>query len=118
MAAPMRVSFSVDAGWIEWPYAPTADPCDHHLVLDVMVDACPHRLGRGCQVASGRSRQAGLTVWNEPHSSWGMTAPRRFACRPTTKCRSEADDGHRLAAYRRWHTNKAPQDGAPMKERS
>jgi hypothetical protein len=41
MAAPMRVSFSVDAGRIEWPHAPTADPCDHHLALDVMVDACP-----------------------------------------------------------------------------
>jgi hypothetical protein len=45
MAAPMRVSFSVDAGRIEWPYAPTADPCDHHLVLDVMVDACPPPTG-------------------------------------------------------------------------
>jgi hypothetical protein len=41
MAAPMRVSFSVHAGRIEWPHAPTADPCDHHLALDVMVDACP-----------------------------------------------------------------------------
>ena len=109
MAAPMRVSFSVDAGRIEWPHAPTADPCDHYLALDVMVDAFPHRLGRGCPVASGRSRQAGLTVWNEPHS-WGMTAPSRSACRPTTKCRSEADDGQGLAAYRRWHTKKAPQE--------
>jgi hypothetical protein len=44
MAAPMRVSFSVDAGRIEWPHAPTADPCDHHLALDVMDDACPHQL--------------------------------------------------------------------------
>jgi hypothetical protein len=44
----MRVSFSVDAGRIEWPHAPTADPCDHHLALDVMADACPHPLGRGC----------------------------------------------------------------------
>jgi hypothetical protein len=42
MAAPMRVAFSVDAGRIEWPHAPTADPCDHHLALDVMVGACPH----------------------------------------------------------------------------
>jgi hypothetical protein len=50
MAAPMRVAFSVDAGRIEWPYAPTADPCDHHLVLDVMVDACPHP---GWVVAAG-----------------------------------------------------------------
>jgi hypothetical protein len=25
MAVPMRVSFSVDAGRIEWPHAPTAD---------------------------------------------------------------------------------------------
>jgi hypothetical protein len=38
----MRVWFSVDAGRIEWPLAPTADPGDHHLALDVMVDACPH----------------------------------------------------------------------------
>ena len=41
MAAPMRMAFSVDAGRIEWPHAPTADPGDHHLALDVMVDACP-----------------------------------------------------------------------------
>jgi hypothetical protein len=44
MAAPMGVAFSVDAGRIEWPDAPTADPGDHHLALDVMVDACPHQL--------------------------------------------------------------------------
>jgi hypothetical protein len=37
----MRVLFSVDAGRIEWPHAPTADPGDHHLALDVMDDACP-----------------------------------------------------------------------------
>ena len=48
MAAPMRVSFSVDAGRIEWPHAPTADPGDHHLALDVMVGACPHQLDLGC----------------------------------------------------------------------
>jgi hypothetical protein len=41
MAAPIGVSFSVDAGRIEWPHAPTADPGDHHLALDVMDDACP-----------------------------------------------------------------------------
>ena len=89
----MRGSVSVDAGRIEWPHAPTADPGDHHLALDVMVGACAHQLDLGCWGRSGRSRRAGLTVRNEPHSSWGMTASLSSACRPTTKCRSEADDG-------------------------
>jgi hypothetical protein len=62
MAAPMRVSFSVDAGRIEWPHAPTADPGDHHLALDVMVDACPTGWIFAAGVRSGRSRRPGLTV--------------------------------------------------------
>jgi hypothetical protein len=41
VAAPMRVSFSVDAGRIELAASPTADPGDHHLALDVMVGARP-----------------------------------------------------------------------------
>jgi hypothetical protein len=76
------------------------------LALAALFGALVAVFKRGCQVASGRSRRAGLTVWNGPHSSFGMTAPGRSACRPTTKCRSEADDGQGLAAYRRWHTNR------------
>src|SRR5215217_7165082 len=37
-----------------------------------------------------------------------MTARRRCACRPTTKCRPGTDDGQSLAAYRRRRTNQAP----------
>jgi hypothetical protein len=48
MAAPKCVSFSVDAGRIERPQASTADPADHHLALDVMVDAFPHPLDLRC----------------------------------------------------------------------
>src|SRR5215208_6287894 len=101
----MRVLFSVDASRIEWPHAPTADPGDH-LALDVMTDACPHQLDLGCWSRRGRSRRAGLTVRNEPGSSWGMTASFSSACRPSAKCRSEADDAQGLAAYRRWRTNR------------
>jgi hypothetical protein len=43
--------------------------------------------------------------------SRGMTARPRSACRPTAKCRPGADDGHGLAAYRRWHTNRRPKGG-------
>jgi hypothetical protein len=68
MAAPMRVSFSVDAGRIEWPHAPTADPVDH-LALDVMVDACPTSWIFAAGVRSGRSRRAGLTIEDKPGSS-------------------------------------------------
>ena len=74
MAAPMDVAFSVDAGRIEWPHAPTADPGDHHLALDVMVDACPHQLDLrrwGPQRPVTTSRVDAL---NEPGSSWRMTA--------------------------------------------
>jgi hypothetical protein len=69
MAAPMRVSFSLDAGRIEWPHAPTADPGDHHLALDVMVDACPQQLDLRRWVRSGRSRRPGLTIEDKPGSS-------------------------------------------------
>jgi hypothetical protein len=58
------------------------DPEDHHLALDVM---------------------AGLPLGDDG-------AP-LFNCRPTAKCRSQADDGHRLAAYRRWRTNRRPKGG-------
>jgi hypothetical protein len=51
-----------DAGRIEWPQASTADPGDHHLALDVMVDGCPTSWILAAGACSGRSRRAGLTL--------------------------------------------------------
>jgi uncharacterized protein len=53
-----------------------------------------------------------LTIEDEPGSYWGMTARHRCTWRPTTKCRPGADDAARLAAYRRWRTNKRSKVGA------
>jgi hypothetical protein len=45
------------------------------------------------RMASRRSERAGLLL--------GMTASLSSACRPSAKCRAEADDAEGLAAYRR-----------------
>jgi hypothetical protein len=51
-------------------------------------------------ITSAQLREPGLTVCDEPSSSWGMTPSRSFTCRPRAKCHPRADDGHDLAAYR------------------
>jgi hypothetical protein len=62
MAAPMRVSFSIDGGRIELAARPNGGSICHHLALDVMIGACPYRLDFAAGVRSGRSRRAGLTI--------------------------------------------------------
>ena len=72
-------------------------------------------IGRGGPGFSSRREGIhGTITWR--WTSWraspsGMTARRLFNCRPTAKCRSQGDDGHRLAAYRRWRTNRRPKGG-------
>ena len=73
-----------------------------------MVGACPPA-GLGCWVGSGRSPRAGLTVRDQPGSSWGMTGRRRCACRPTAKCRPGTDDGQRPGGL----SSMVYQPGAP-----